>query len=75
MEKIGLFDLIDKFNAAARGKNELEKKQSTTASPEGAPASSKFTDPKIIPPKHYLMNAKMQDFCIKHDEFAKKIGR
>ena len=75
MEKIGLFDLIDKFNSAASSKNELNKKQSATPNEEIAPANEKFINPQIAPPKHYLMNEKMLVFCQRHDSFAKKIKR
>ena len=76
MEKIGLFDLIDKFNSVASSKNEFNKKQSATPKEEEtAITNEKFINPQIAPPQHYLMNEKMQVFCERHDSFAKKIKR
>ena len=76
MEKIGLFDLIDKFNGVASGKNEFNKKQNPTfEKTEEVSQNPKFTNPLTPPPQHYLMNEKMIDFCAKHDNFAKKIKR
>ena len=74
MEKIGLFDLIDKFNSVASGKKDFNSNQSKQDSPTKKTAKeSKFCDPQIFPPKQYMMNAKMQDFCKKHDDFAKTV--
>ena len=74
MEKIGLFDLIDKFNTVATGKKDFDKQQVKAQKPlEKNGASTKFCDPQILPPPQYMMNAKMIDFCKKHDDFAKSV--
>ena len=74
MEKFGLFDLIDKLNASANGKKELAKGNSSqTASEENSKQKNELTAPLFYPPKHYMMNEKMIDFCKKHDEFKKTI--
>ncbi|MBE5742635.1 MAG: hypothetical protein E7360_04900 [Clostridiales bacterium] len=70
MEKFGLFDLIDKFNASANGKNDFAKAPQTEKN-DGAVSS--LVDPKITAPPQYLMNAKLFDFCKKHDELSKRI--
>jgi hypothetical protein len=73
MEKFGLFDLIDKFNSVASGKNDfnkVEKKPTSTKVEE----STTFIDPQIFTPQHYLMNAKLLAFHKKHDETLKKIS-
>ena len=76
MEKIGLFDLIDKFSTVASGKNEFNKKQNTPSlGLEEKSGEAKFVDPKTPPPAYYLMNAKMLNFCNRHDEFAKNVKR
>ena len=76
MEKFGLFDLIDKFNGVASGKNEFNKKQNPTLeNPEETNQNSKFINPLTPPPQHYLMNEKMLAFCTRHDDFAKKVKR
>ncbi|MBQ8726789.1 MAG: hypothetical protein IJY84_06795 [Clostridia bacterium] len=83
MEKFGLFDLIDKFNAVANGKNDFSKPAfnahgnppaKETADEKGTgEKQSKLVDPQIFPPAQYLMNAKMLDFNKKHDEFARRV--
>lgn len=75
MEKIGLFDLIDKFNGTANGKNEFNKSQNPTSNQETSDAGSKFINPQTPPPQYYLMNEKMLNFCNRHDSFAKKLKR
>ena len=75
MEKIGLFDLIDKFSTVASGKNEFNKKTSAAPTPKEEDTKSQFIDPQILPPQYYLMNAKLIDFCVKHNDFAKKVKR
>ena len=76
MEKIGLFDLIDKFSTAASGKNEFNKIQNTPSfGLKEKVEETKFIDPQTPPPAHYLMNAKMLNFCNRHDEFAKTVKR
>ena len=81
MEKFGLFDLIDKFNAVANGKNDFSKPQPNTpqkplnngASHAEKVSSSILVDPKLSIPPQYAMNAKLYDFCKKHDETSMKI--
>ena len=73
MEKIGLFDLIDKFNNVANGKKEFEKQRQNENQPLEKNATAKLTDPQLSSPTQYIMNAKMQAFCKKHEEFAKSI--
>ena len=73
MEKIGLFDLIDKFSTVASGKNEFNKKTPPKPLKKDDALAAQFIDPQILPPKHYLMNAKLIDFYAKHDGFIKKI--
>ena len=75
MEKIGLFDLIDKFNSVANGKKEFEKQLSKENQPLAKNATTKLTDPQLSSPMQYIMNAKMQAFCKKHEEFAKTVKR
>ena len=76
MEKIGLFDLINKFSSVANGKNEFDKKQKVSAEQkEESTSNANFTDPHLPPPQYYLMNTKMQDFCNKHESFAKNVNR
>ena len=73
MEKFGLFDLIDKLNLSANGKKEFSKSEKEQAGGDTPPQKNGFIDPMIYPPKHYMMNEKMIDFCKKHDEFKKSI--
>lgn len=73
MEKFGLFDLIDKFNAVANGKNDFVKDAHTPKQPNSNNDKFQLVDPKIPTPTQYLMNAKMLDFCKKHDQISKKI--
>lgn len=76
MEKFGLFDLIDKFNLAQNGKNDFAKKSpNPKADGEISKPTSNLIDPQILPPSHYLMNTKMQDFIKKHDALSKKIDQ
>ena len=76
MEKFGLFDLIDKFNSVKNGKTDFAKNTPTPkADGENAKPTSNLIDPQILPPSHYLMNTKMQDFIKKHDELSKKIDQ
>ena len=72
MEKFGLFDLIDKFNSVANGKNDFNKVEKTPNSTKEE-QSTTFIDPQISAPQHYLMNAKLSAFHKKHDEALKKI--
>lgn len=83
MEKFGLFDLIDKFNAVANGKNDFAKRKVETqnsqndsklgnATPTDS-AQNKLVDPQIFPPAQYIMNAKLRDFNKKHDEFSRRV--
>ena len=73
MEKIGLFDLIDKFSSVASGKNEFNKKPPPPSPPKKDGDEFQLFDPQILPPKHYLMNSKMVEFCNKHDNLVKSI--
>ncbi len=76
MEKFGLFDLIDKFNLAQNGKNDFAKNTpNPKAERDDSKSSSGLIDPQILPPSHYLMNSKMQDFVKKHDAISKKIDQ
>ena len=76
MEKFGLFDLIDKFNSVKNGKTDFAKNSpNPKAEGENAKHTSNLIDPQILPPNHYLMNTKMQDFIKKHDELSKKIDQ
>ena len=74
MEKFGLFDLIDKFNAQANGKKDLNKTppRENSADKKGN-GDGDWIEPQIFVPPHYAMNAKLQDFIKRHDEFAKNI--
>ena len=74
MEKFGLFDLIDKFNAQANGKRDLKGATSNgNSSPPKADDSKVDTEPHSLVPVHYAMNARMLDFCKRHDELAKRV--
>lgn len=83
MEKFGLFDLIDKFNAVANGKNDFAKRKEETQNSQNdsklgngnptAPLQNKLIDPQIFPPAQYIMNAKLRDFNKKHDEFSRRV--
>ena len=74
MEKFGLFDLIDKLNSSASGKKEFKKGDSSqSVSQENQNQKGGLVDPFIYPPKHYMMNEKMIDFCKKHDDFRNTI--
>lgn len=83
MEKFGLFDLIDKFNAVANGKNDFAKRKTEQQDSQGdskigngnptAPLQNKLIDPQIFPPAQYIMNAKLRDFNKKHDEFSRRV--
>ena len=75
MEKFGLFDLIEKFNSVANGKTEFSKKEKSEPQKTAQNTKSNLVDPQITPPVHYLMNGKMLDFCLKHDEFKRKIWK
>lgn len=76
MEKFGLFDLIEKFNSVANGKSDFEKSKPSPEKKQAEPKAgnkSSLIDPMILPPVHYLMNAKMLDFCNRHDSFKREI--
>ncbi len=74
MEKFGLFDLIDKFNAVASGKNDFAKPSSPPQKEETSKDNnSNLVDPKLPSPTQYVMNAKLLDFCSRHDNLSKKI--
>ncbi len=76
MEKFGLFDLIEKFNSVANGKTDFEKSKTQPQKKDGNEGGDKrptLIDPMILPPVHYLMNTKMQDFCSRHEGFKKGI--
>ena len=61
MEKIGLFDIIDKFNSAASGKNDFSATKARQQN-DNKPAENGFAlkDPDDFAPPQYMMNAKMQ---------------
>ena len=75
MEKLGLFDLIEKFNAQANGKRNL------VSSPQKDVSTQKTTDekeeiqPLNLVPTHYAMNVKLQEFYKKHDSLSKQINK
>ena len=74
MEKFGLFDLIDKFNAQANGKRDLKGASANGNTTPPKPDDGKAdTEPHSFVPTHYAMNMKMLDFCKRHDELAKKV--
>lgn len=69
MEKFGLFDLIDKFNAAARGKSEFSAEEKS----EDLKRESLLKDPETTAPPQYMLNAKTLAFIRRHDELVKEI--
>ena len=73
MEKIGLFDLIDKFNSVASGKKTFDKTPTQNPTKQDNSTHPNFFAPQILPPNHYLMNTKLLDFYNKHDSFAKNV--
>ena len=66
MEKIGLFDIIDKFNSAASGKNDFSAAKARQQN-DNKPA---LKDPDDFAPPQYMMNAKMLAFMKRHDELV-----
>ena len=76
MEKIGLFDLIDKFNSAASGKNDFSAAKARQQN-DNKPAENGFTlkDPDDFAPPQYAMNAKMQAFIRRHDELVAAVPK
>ena len=71
MEKIGLFDIIDKFNSAASGKNDFSATKARQQN-DNKPAENGFAlkDPDDFAPPQYMMNAKMLAFMKRHDELV-----
>ncbi len=72
MEKIGLFELIDKITAPASGQ------KSFSASENKAPAQSErandaLRDPDFGAQPQYMMNAKMQAFLSRHENLKAEI--
>lgn len=76
MEKIGLFDIIDKFNSAASGKNDFSATKARQQN-DNKPAENGFAlkDPDDFAPPQYAMNAKMQAFIRRHDELVAAVPK
>ena len=76
MEKIGLFDIIDKFNSAASGKNDFSAAKARQQN-DNKPAENGFAlkDPDDFAPPQYAMNAKMQAFIRRHDELVAAVPK
>lgn len=73
MEKIGLFDLIDKFTTPERTGKSFRAEPK--ARPETAQQKSNETlkDPDFGAQPQYLMNAKMQAFLKRHENLKAEI--
>lgn len=72
MEKIGLFDLIDKFATPERTEKSfrIEPKVRTDSVPK---TSETLKDPDFGAQPQYLMNAKMQAFLKRHENLKAEI--
>lgn len=77
MEKFGLFDLMEKFNAASNGKNDFSKSNASpveeSAKTTGATKPS-LKDPDFSVPPQYAMNSKMTAYVKRHDELKANIS-
>lgn len=72
MEKIGLFDLIDKFAAPEKGGKSFRAEPKVR--PETQPETSEtLKDPDFGAQPQYLMNAKMQAFLKRHENLKAEI--
>ena len=72
MEKIGLFDILDKFGRTTNGKTDFASGKKTPADENGRAADRDFTlrDPEDCAPPQYMMNAKMLAFIRRHEELV-----
>lgn len=72
MEKIGLFDILDKFGRTTNGKTDFASGKKTPADENGRAADRDFTlrDPEDCAPPQYMMNAKMLAFMRRHEELV-----
>lgn len=76
MEKFGLFDLIEKFNAASNGKNDFSKSNASPireSSTTSAATRPNLKDPDFNVPPQYAMNSKMTAYVKRHDELKASI--
>lgn len=75
MEKFGLFDLIDKFNAASSGKNDFSESKKTEAAPQkpAKTTDSVLKDPDFTAQPQYMMNAKMTAYMKRHEKLLAEI--
>ncbi|MBR1867191.1 MAG: hypothetical protein IJ800_01225 [Clostridia bacterium] len=73
MEKFGLFDLIEKFNASAKGKNDLSQARSVDDNVQAKNKSDLLRSINV--PAQYAMNKKMEDFINKHDAISLQIDK
>ena len=71
MEKIGLFDLIDKFAAAPNGKTFAPTDKTPTGKNENN--SDGLREPDFGAQPQYAMNAKMQAFINRHESLKAEI--
>ena len=72
MEKFGLFDLIEKFNATAAGGNAAKKSDNGGEQKDG----KKVTNEDIVgAPPQLVMNTKMRDFLARHDAAVAEIRK
>ncbi len=72
MEKIGLFDLIDKFTTPEKAGKSFRAEPETRS--EVPPKTSEtLKDPDFGAQPQYLMNAKMQAFLKRHENLKAEI--
>lgn len=69
MEKIGLFDLIDKITTPSSGGKTFDNSTETrSARPQtGKKENENLRDPDFGAQQQYMMNAKMQAFMERHE--------
>lgn len=70
MEKIGLFDLIDKFASERNGKTFMPADKTP---PKKNAGTDGLRDPDFGAQPQYAMNAKMQAFMARHENLKSEI--
>ena len=73
MEKIGLFDLIDKFTTPERTEKSFRAEPKSRPETPQQKTNETFKDPDFGAQPQYLMNAKMQAFLKRHENLKAEI--
>ena len=67
MEKIGLFDLIDKITTPSSGGKRFDNSSETRSAHPQTGKKENLHDPDFGAQPQYMMNAKMQAFMERHE--------